>query len=218
MLCSPSAGESLIALQLTALPAGWATDTDDPTQNQQITALGKRVSAAPGRDRPEDLRGADRRSSAWTVGGGAALGSTMRHTQRCGSPRNIAAADARSYYLVSEATQVLSRVERGRSAFKDRLSGWSASCTAACDTTRFTTRTAPGTSRRTPPPPPPDPRSRIDSWSPDDLALPGFLHDQPIPTGAQPRSTARPDPPVHAGLTAASTGAQSNSEEPRPHP
>lgn len=43
----------------------------------------------------------------------------------------------------------------------------------------------------------------------------GFLHDQPIPAGAQPRSTHRPRRTHRPGLTAASTGTPSKPEEPR---
>jgi hypothetical protein len=45
----------------------------------------------------------------------------------------------------------------------------------------------------------------------------GFLHDQPILAGAQPRSTRRLEAEDRSSLTAASTGTPSQLEEPRPH-
>jgi hypothetical protein len=45
----------------------------------------------------------------------------------------------------------------------------------------------------------------------------GFLHDQPILAGAQPRSTQWLNREGRSSLTAVSTGAPSQLEEPRPH-
>src|SRR5215216_2102859 len=44
----------------------------------------------------------------------------------------------------------------------------------------------------------------------------GFLHDEPNPAGAQPRSTNPQTRPCRPSLTAASTGTPSTLEEPRP--
>jgi hypothetical protein len=44
----------------------------------------------------------------------------------------------------------------------------------------------------------------------------GFLPDQPILAGAQPRSTHHLNPDNRSSLTAASTGTPSQLEEPRP--
>ena len=52
----------------------------------------------------------------------------------------------------------------------------------------------------------------------EDAHSAGFLPDQPIPAGAQPRSTHPPTAPERPGLTAASTGTPSEWEEPRPDP
>ena len=45
----------------------------------------------------------------------------------------------------------------------------------------------------------------------------GFLPDQPILAGAQPRSTHNENPEDRPSLTAASTGTPSQPEEPRPN-
>ncbi len=52
----------------------------------------------------------------------------------------------------------------------------------------------------------------------EDAHRAGFLPDQPIPAGAQPRSTRPPTAPERPGLTAASTGTPSEWEEPRHDP